>query len=280
MNAGLTDSHPSIRFYDSDYPGKETTSIPSNFDETTALQGLAHDVKRFKELAAERGGAVLELCCGTGRVVIPLARQGHAVHAVDISEGMLQRLRQRLAQEEPSVRSRVTIERQDITRLELEAQFSLATLAFNSLLCITDFRGQLAALHAAARHLEPDGVIAIDLVNPRILPLGGDPVPKPFFTRRDEHTGAEYTRFAAVGAMEADQRQRLYGWYDEIGTDGLIRRTTYSLFWRPIFRYEAELMVEMAGLEIVSIEGGHQHEPFTASSPKMFIVARRRGGAT
>ena len=127
MNAGLADTHPSIHFYDSDSPGKETTAIASNFDEITAYQGLAHDVDRFKELARERGGAVLELCCGTGRVVIPLARQGHAVHAVDISEGMLQRLRERLSHEEAAVRSRVTIQRQDITRLDaaLPRRFAL-----------------------------------------------------------------------------------------------------------------------------------------------------------
>ncbi|MEA2600169.1 MAG: hypothetical protein QOF89_1161 [Acidobacteriota bacterium] len=77
--------------------------------------------------------------------------------------------------------------------------------------------------------------------------------------------------------MQTDQVQELFGWYDEIGADGLVRRAPYSARWRPIFRYELELMLERAGLEV---EGGHRHEPFTAWSQKMFVVARRRSEPT
>jgi hypothetical protein len=49
----------------------------------------------------------------------------------------------------------------------------------------------------------------------------------------------------------------------------------YSLVWRPIFRYELELLLERAGLEVVRLEGGHLKEPYEAKSPRMFVVARR-----
>ena len=144
---------------------------------------------------------------------------------------------------------------------------------FNSLLCITDFRSQCGAIEAAARHLAPGGVLALDMMNPLTLPLAGDPVPKPFFTRRNPKTGQRYTRFAAMGPMAADQQQELFGWYDEMAADGALRRTHYSMRWRPIFRYEIELMLERAGLRIITVKGGHREEPFTAQTRKMFVLA-------
>jgi ubiquinone/menaquinone biosynthesis C-methylase UbiE len=275
MNANLPEDHASIQYYDSDYPGKETSLYPENFDDTTVIQGLAHDVERYLELASAARGPVLELCCGTGRVAIPLARNGFEVTAVDLSEAMLSQFRKNLEREEPAAAERVELVNADITRLDLGRVFPLILLPFNSLLCVPRFEDQCSALAAAARHLVPRGRVVIDAMNPTTLPLAGDPVPKPFFTRRNTHTGNLYTRFAALGPMGADQVQELFGWYDEIAADGIVRRTLYSMHWRPIFRYEMQLMVERAGLAIESVEGGHQKEPFTAQSRKMFVIARK-----
>lgn len=275
MNPGISNNHPSIQYYNSDYPSPGG-AFPENFDATTEYQGIAADLDRYIQLAAESGGPILELCCGTGRVVLPLARAGHRITGVDISAGMLSQLHEALQNEPSDVRDRVSVVEQDITRLSLPGpSFRMAVLAFNSLLCIPDFDAQQAALHAAFRHLEPNGMLVIDIVNPLCLKFEGESVPTPFFTRRNTRTGNRYTRFAMMGQVEADQKQRLHGWYDEMDAEGVVRRTEYSLYWRPIFRYEMELMLRLAGLVIVGIEGGHHREPFEARSPRMLIRAIR-----
>jgi SAM-dependent methyltransferase len=276
MNAGLSDDHASIRYYDSDYPGRETTPIPENFDPITERQGLAHDVAFFVRRAHETGGPVLELCCGTGRVAIPLARAGFEVAAVDLSQAMLDRLRTKLEAEPRDVASRVTPHRHDVTRLDLGRRFPLVVAPFNSLMCIPDARLQLEVLRRAAAHLAPRGTVVLDLVNPLLLPMAGDLVPKPFFTRRAVDSGRTYTRFAALGAVGTDQVQELFGWYDEIAPDGTVRRAPYSMAWRLLFPFELELMLEAAGLAVVSVHGGHRDEPFTPGSPKMIVTARAR----
>jgi len=277
MNANLPDDHSSVYYYDGDYPGQAISPFPENFDPTTIAQGIAYDIDRYQQLADEsQGGSVLELCCGTGRVAIPLARRGFSVTGIDISESMLSRFRENLGREEPAVLERISLVRGDIANFDLGKRFALIIVAFNSLLCVTRFEDQCAALVAAARHLDENGRLAIDVMNPLVLSFRGELAPKPFFTRRNPHTGNLYTRFAAMGPMRDDQVQELFGWYDEVAPDGLVRRATYSLHWRPIFRYELELMLERAGLEVESIEGGHHREPFTAQSQKMFVIARKR----
>jgi len=276
MNGNSDALHPSVHYYDGDYPSPDSSVFPENFDEITAYQGLAHDITRYKEIAAETGGPVLELCCGTGRVAIPLAKAGFDVTAVDISEGLISQFRKKLSLESESVQRKTKIIRQDITQLSLERKdFKTALVAFNSLLCIPEFAGQCAALEAIARHLSPEGRLVLDIVNPLVLKFDADTFPKAFFTRKNPHTGNTYTRFAMRGAFDTNHRQRLHGWYDEVLPEGTVKRQHYSIWWRPIFRFEIELMLKQAGFRIATLEGGHQKEPYTAQSPHLFIQAAR-----
>jgi SAM-dependent methyltransferase len=277
MNPGIGTSHPSITYYDSDYPSPFDTLYPENFDRTTEDQGLAFDIERYRELVREFGGPVLELCCGTGRVAIPLGRDGFDVTGVDFNPGMLEKFREALKREERPVSNRISVLEQDITKLaQGERHFQTAILAFNSLLCIPSFAGQCAALKAIANQLKPSGKLLVDIVNPLKLKIEGDETPKPFFTRKNRATGNTYTRFAMMGPFDSDHKQELYGWYDEILSDGSVKRVSYSLFWRPIFRFEIELMLREAGFNLLQIEGGHRKEPYTAQSPRMFLIAEKK----
>ncbi len=273
MNSGLENTDPSIKYYDSDYPSACFGKYTENFDDTTNFQGLSHDVNRYSELALKAKGSILEICCGTGRIAIPLAKEGHSVTGVDISAGLLSKFQQNLDFQDEDVSSRVTLVEQDATRLSLDKKFDLAICGFNSLLCITDFEDQIRALESVSNHLSQKGVFVFDIVNPMVMDFKGSSNPKAFFTRKNVHTGNTYTRFAMAGPFDQNQKQELYGWYDEIDPDGTVKRDHYSLHWRPIFRFEIELMLKQAGLRIEKIEGGHEGEPFTANSPRMFIQA-------
>ena len=57
------------------------------------LRAPSQDVAFYVELARAAGGPVLELACGTGRVLLEIARQGIACAGVDLSPRMLARLR-------------------------------------------------------------------------------------------------------------------------------------------------------------------------------------------
>ena len=63
------------------------------------------DVDFYIELAQQSGGPVLEVGCGTGRILLPVARSGVTITGLDLSTGMLEICRRKLAQEPAEVQS-------------------------------------------------------------------------------------------------------------------------------------------------------------------------------
>ena len=86
------------------------------------------DIPFWRRHAARRGGPVLDLGCATGRVAIPLARNGHEVWALDRSPAMLDELRRRLAGEDPATAARVHPVEGDLARFDLGRRFALVAV--------------------------------------------------------------------------------------------------------------------------------------------------------
>ena len=125
------------------------------------------DVTFYRELARRRGAdRILELGAGSGRVTLPLARDGHAVVALDQSEAMLARLRARIARLPAPVAERITPVTGDLRTFSVAGRFPLAIAAFNVLEHLYT-RGEVTAcLQRIAAHLAPGGVFAFDVQLP------------------------------------------------------------------------------------------------------------------
>ncbi len=228
MNSNVDHTDPTVHYYDCDYPSKNFSVYPENFDETTRFQGIQFDVDCYLEIARKTQGHILEICSGTGRVTIPLAHAGHQVTCVDISEGMSQKLHQNIVRVDASLLSQIESVVADATKFDLKRKdHGMAILAFNSLLCVPSLERQMQTLNQIHNHLKEDGLLVIDIVNPLGLNISGDSLPKAFFTRRNDHTGNLYTRFAMLGPMDADHKQRLHGWYDEVLPTGQVQSVRY-----------------------------------------------------
>jgi SAM-dependent methyltransferase len=275
MNASINDPiHPSIVYYDSDYPSKYFPVYPENLDETVQQQGIADDVEKYVALTTLYGKNVLEVCCGTGRIAMPLAMQGCQVTAIDMSPAMLKRFKNKITAIADFPSEKLNVLKKDVTNFSLpETNFDVAICAFNSLLCIPDFYQQQEAIKKIAAHVRPNGLFALDIWNPLIVNLRGDDIPEYYFTRRRTDNGNQYKRYAATGPMNINQVQQVYGWYDETLPNGSVTKSTYSMEWRIIFRYELELMLNKAGFIIKNIYGGNNNEPLQTNSMKMFVEA-------
>ncbi len=275
MNKDVPDGDAAIRYYDGDYPSLEIGDPQAGQVVQLERMGILGDVGFYKELAARAGGPVLEAGCGTGRLTIPLARMGLEVWAVDVSAGMLARLRARLDGEDAAVRARVHVVQQDAARLDLpERGFALALLPFNTLMLIPDPDEERATLAAMAAHMAPGAALALDVMNPLTLPLEADRTPAPSAPRTAPDSGNRYVRYAMHTALDALRRQLVCGWYDELLPDGTVRSTDFAFRWRMIFRPEMDSMLCGAGFAAETLAGDFDGTEWTPESRRMVVTAR------
>lgn len=137
------------------------------YDEAYAAHEGLSDLAFYVDLARRMGGPVLELGCGTGRVLLAIARAGIAVDGVDSSEAMLDRLRQKLDGGSVADRERVSVFHGDMRSFRSQRKHALVIIPFRPLQHMHTVGDQLAALRTAAFHLEDRGLLAFDVYYPR-----------------------------------------------------------------------------------------------------------------
>src|ERR1700735_3272598 len=106
--------------------------LASHYDTGYCSKQDLVDVPFYVDVARKSGGPVLEIACGTGRVLLPIAREGIEIEGVDISESMLTILRRNLAREPREVRERVTVHEGDMRGFRLAPKFPLGLIPFRA----------------------------------------------------------------------------------------------------------------------------------------------------
>ncbi len=244
------------RFYDLDYGDLEA------------------DLFMIEQFAARCGSPILELACGTGRVLLPLARQGYQVTGVDISAAMLAVARRKVQAE--GLADRVTLVQGDMRELDLDGRFNLAIVAVNSFMHLLTTDDQLAALARIRQHLNPGGLLLLDLFHPdlnRLLDFRGQVALEKVMT--DPETGHRLMRFHTQTVDLGRQTIDVAFIVDEVDGEGGVRRTLFPFSIRYLFRYELELLLRHAGFEVEAVYGSYDLDEFGSDSEKMIAVAQR-----
>ena len=199
-------------------------------------------------------GRVLELGIGTGRLALPLAARGIAVHGVDTSRAMVRRLRAKPGGESIDV----TIGDFSVTRAV--GTFSLVYLVFNTIMNLTTQEDQVACFSTAAAQLEPGGCFLTEVMVPdlRLLPPGQTAVPFEISPAR----WAFDTYEVATQAMSSH--------YIELDETGQGRYS--AIPFRYVWPAELDLMAQLAGMRLRERWGGWDREPFTSESRRHVSV--------
>jgi SAM-dependent methyltransferase len=263
MSSGLYDARmgePARNLY-SDSLGTEIYDLQSAA--IAPCRPWQGDVAFFRRLAAEVGGPVLEIGCGTGRVAIPLAEDGHAVIGVDRSAAMLRLAEARRAAQPEDVANRVTFVEGDMTTFDLGRRFGVIVAPSRVFQFALTSAAQRAALRAMKAHLRSDGRLVLDLFDPAFEFVGPDAV----FPRRAGEVTHPRTGNRVVWEIvgqPADPAAQLVvsDWSArEIGPSGdVLRDQTERLTLRWSTRSEMRLLFELEGLDVVAeygdFEGG------------------------
>jgi SAM-dependent methyltransferase len=130
------------------------------------------DVRFYGTLADERGGPILDLGCGTGRLMMPLLRAGHVVLGIDRATPMLARAAARLRRLAPHIRRRALLLRGDLRRLPVRRRFQFAIAAFHTIQHLATDRELADFFAVVARTLRPGGWFAFDTFAPNARFLG------------------------------------------------------------------------------------------------------------
>ena len=128
----------------------------------------AADLPLWERLASERGGPVLDLGAGTGRVALHLAARGHDVLAVDSDAELLAVLRERAADRRLPVR----VIEADVRNLALKGDFPLAIAPMQLLHMLEGVEGRRAALRSVGSALASGGVLAAAVLAEPLPPSG------------------------------------------------------------------------------------------------------------
>lgn len=240
---------------------------------------FADDLEFYRDLASATGGTGLEIACGSGRVLLPLAAAGIRVVGVDASAAMLELARAKLASAGPDVAERVRLVEGDMRSFAVEGPFDFAFCATKSFAYLQTKADQERALAAIAGHLRPGGLFAIDFLNPApvwlLEPAGS--------LRQDlfqyvPHLDATISRTETVVSTDlADQIRVVRSVYEIVASDGSVTKRFVEWPYRYTYRFEAEHLIERAGFAIEALHGGYQREAFTSDSRTMLFVARRTG---
>jgi SAM-dependent methyltransferase len=235
------------------------------------------DLPFYRELAQAEGGRVLELACGSGRVLLPLVGSGYDVVGIDVSPHMLAVARGKLASNHKSGRGRLV--EADMRDFALgETGFDLAIVAVKSFAYLTTRDDQLRALERIAAHLRPGGVLTMDLMHPRLDWLAAsDGSMKDDLLHRVASGNYTLSRVESVVSTDLAQQLRVIrSIYERIDDSGaVIEKRFVEWPYRWTYRFEAEHLLERAGFAIEAVYGGYRREPFTSSSGAMVFVARK-----
>jgi SAM-dependent methyltransferase len=234
------------------------------------------DIPFWRAAAARLGSPVLDLGCATGRVALPLARDGAEVWALDRSPAMLAELERLLRAEPPEVRERVRVVRGELAGFRLARTFRLVLIAMNTLQALTEPADRLACLSAVREHLAPGGELIFDVALPDAEEISATlGVERPGGLHHDPGSGATLEHSAWYDRWEPGTHTLEFTLRVERRADGgpahtVLRHHRVHLFTQE----EIRGLLQAAGLEPIEVLGDFDGSSVTAGSERQIHRCR------
>ncbi|MEF8832844.1 MAG: class I SAM-dependent methyltransferase, partial [Candidatus Thermoplasmatota archaeon] len=226
------------------------------------------DIPFYKKQVKKYGEPVLELGCGTGRITIPIARNGHEIIGLDLSEKLLKRAK------EKAKKDNLNIDwiKGDMRNFSFDKKFNLIFIPFNTIHHILTLEDMEKVLENVREHLKPEGRFIVEFFNPDLDILNRDP--------KEEHDVIEYQDPEGRGEVEitestdyerAKQLMHLTWVYN-------LEEKTKEREWtvRVWFPKEAETILKYNDFKIEHKYGDFDGSPMMNSSAQQILVCKKR----
>jgi SAM-dependent methyltransferase len=263
--AGTREHYEDAALYDHEYRRRRA--------DVAFYRRLVRDELAATRRQRARGPDVIELGCGTGRLLLPLARDGWSVVGVDASRPMLARLDERLAKAPAAARARVRTVEADFRALRLGVRAPVVISPFNAMMHLYDRSDVERFLDGVRRHLAPGGLFAFDVMNPDLRWLSRDPNRRWSRTRfRHPRTGRPMiysTSLTYDGPLQIAFMRIFYEPADGRGRTRVVRLTH-----RYFFPLELEALLHYNGFRVESVVGDFDGSPLEPGSEYQIVRAR------
>ncbi len=232
------------------------------------LRDPSGDREFYLGLAREAGGPVLELGCGTGRTLLPIARAGIPCTGLDASPAMLAALHRK------NPPSTVRLVRAPMEKFDLQNdRFALIFSAFRAFQHLVTLEQQLHCLECVRRHLAPGGLLAFDVFTPRL-----DRIAIVEESEREdvrfEQDGEEVVRHTSVERDLTRQVMQVRMRYERRRGGGVVGGDVVEFSMRYFFRYELEHLLTRAGFSDLSFLGNFDGRPYDYHAGETICLAR------
>lgn len=257
-SGGYADNSFLAKFYDSVVPYRER-----------------QDVHFFVEMGQRSGGPVLELGCGTGRVLIPTAKSGIEIVGLDGSPKMLSVCRQKLLSESEEVRAKVKgLVLGDMRSFDLGRKFSLVTIPFRPFQHLLTVEDQMSCLESIRKHLVAGGKLILDIFNPSLPHLTDE---------RNLQEISEEPEFATADGLKVLRRARIASRdyfnqilhnesiYDVTHPDGREERFVHRFQMRYLFKFEVEHLLARCDFGLEAVYSDYDESPYGSKYPGELI---------
>ncbi len=237
------------------------------------FSGYAADLEFWLSHARAARGPVLDLCCGTGRVLLPMLEAGVDADGVDLYPEMLERLKHNAAAR--SLKARVYAA--DMRDFTTPRRYALVMIPFNAFAHNLDADAQIATLKRCHAHLEPGGLLAFDVftASPAMIASpGGDPVLELEVPHPGDEGVVQLYDSRRLDVVAQTQHSQI-----EIRELAADKRTVashrFETVVRWVYRAEMELLLRLAGFSRAQVCGGFDLGPVTDDSSALVTLAWR-----
>jgi SAM-dependent methyltransferase len=257
----------------SDHPPQAAEATP--FDDGALydlfFERLDYGLDFYLGLAKAASGPVLDVACGTGRIVLPCLKAGLDVEGLDLFPSMLARLRQRAS----ALGFEPKLHHANMAGFRLSRRYALITITFNAFVHNLTTEDQLATLNACREHLLPGGLLVFDTAFP-----GPHWIAQPSGTREMEmeiahpETGLPVRMWDTRTFDRVKQLQYSFNEIEMLDATGKVIATYPSrttIRW--IYKAEMELLLRAAGFDRWEILGGFVGRPLTQETDAMIVKA-------
>lgn len=242
--------------------------------------GVEGDVQFYIEEARSAGSPVLEIGCGTGRILLPIAESGINIVGLDRAPAMLSLLRQKLAGCSAETQSRVQLVEGDMRHCSLGRRFQLITIPYRAFLHLVTPKDQRQALTCIREHLTDDGRLVFNVFDPSLEIIAAHMEPLGSALKKDSefiHPDTGH-RVVVWDTRQYDPERQIleqYFIFEELDEEGRVLTKTYSpLTLRYVYRYEMRYLLELCGYKVEALYGDFRRGPFRYGGEQVWVARR------